>query len=58
MAYNSVMQQGIVDSFQGTFQSAKDVYHFVWGHDLGLAEQENRPLSKLTADILEQLGIK
>ena len=58
VAYNSVMQQGIVDSFQGTFQSAKDVYHFVWGHDLGLAEQENRPLSKLTADILEQLGIK
>lgn len=47
-----------MDSFQGTFQSAKDVYHFVWGHDLGLAEQENRPLSKLTADILEQLGIK
>lgn len=34
-----------------------DIHDFVWGKYLNVAEQERRPLSKLTKDILDQMGI-
>lgn len=56
--YNDGVCVDLVESFQGLNHNAQDVYDFVWGSYLEEAEQINRPLSKLTKDILEQLQIK
>lgn len=57
-AYNKLARTEIVDSFQGIFHSEADIYNLIFGKYLSDAEQSKRPLSKLTADILEQLGIR
>ena len=56
-AYNSAINQGLVDSFQGVYKTRGEVFEFVWGRHLELAEQENRPLSKFTRDLLVQMGV-
>lgn len=58
VTYDDCLRAGIVDSFQGVFHSEQDVYNLVWGKYLTDVEQEKRPLSKFTKDILEQLGIQ
>ena len=58
-SYGSLEQnQALSDGFQGLFRTPQEVYDFVWGKYLNEEEFENRPLSKLTKDILEQLGIE
>jgi len=57
-AYNSAVNQGLVDSFQGVFHNQGEVINFVWGKHLELAEQEKRPLSKFTRDLLEQMKVR
>ena len=57
-AYNRASREGLADSFQGIFHTPEQVYGFVWGRHLELAEQEKRPLSKFTKDLLEQMGVK
>lgn len=57
-AYNSAVNQGLVDSFQGVYQTRGEVFDFVWGRHLELAEQEKRPLSKFTKDLLEQMKVR
>ena len=57
-AYNKLARTEIVDSFQGIFHSEADIYNLIFGKYLSDAEQPKRPLSKLTADILEQLEIR
>ena len=57
-SYGSLEQnQALSDGFQGLFRTPQEVFDFVWGKYLNEEELENRPLSKLTKDILEQLGI-
>ena len=57
-SYGSLEQnQALSDGFQGLFRTPQQVFDFVWGKYLNEEELENRPLSKLTKDILEQLGI-
>lgn len=56
-AYNKHARESLVDSFQGAGESPDRVFEFVWGKHLEEAKLINRPLSKLTRDILEQLGI-
>ena len=57
IAYNSTARQALVDAFQDQAYSPQQVYDFVWGRYLEEAQYQRRPLSKLTKDILEQLGI-
>lgn len=57
-AYNKLARTEIVDSFQGIFHSEADIYNLIFGKYLSDAEQSKRPLSKLTADILDQLEIR
>lgn len=57
IAYNPTVRQSLVDAFQDQAYSPQQVYDFVWGRYLEEAQHGNRPLSKLTKDILEQLGI-
>lgn len=56
-AYNEHAREALVDSFQGAGESPAEVYDFVWGKNLENARQINRPLSKLTRDILKQVGV-
>lgn len=57
ITYDHLLQKGIVDSFQGVFHTPQDVHDLIFGHYLSDAEQEKRPLSKLTKDILDQLNL-
>ena len=56
-AYNEHAREALVSSFQGAGDSPDRVFEFVWGKNLETAKQINSPLSKLTRDILEQVGI-
>lgn len=55
---NSTIQQALVNAFQTAAYSPQQVFDFVWGKYLEVSQYENRPLSKLTKDILEQLDIQ
>lgn len=57
-AYNSIGAYNLINTFQGIGRTPLEVFDFVWGRNLTESEQLNRPLSKLTKDILEQLGIQ
>lgn len=57
IAYNPTIRQTLVDAFQDQAYSPQQVYDFVWGRYLDEAQYQRRPLSKLTRDVLEQLGI-
>lgn len=57
-AYNHNYYNSLIDSFRGLGKKEAEIDRFIWGSYLENAEHENRPLSKLTKDILEQLKIK
>lgn len=58
MAYDAYARKALVDSFQGAGYHPRQVYDFVWGRHLLDADYEDRPLSKLTKDMLDLLGIR
>lgn len=58
MAYDAHARKALVESFQGAGYHPRQVYDFVWGRHLMDAEYEDRPLSKLTKDMLDLLGIR
>ena len=57
IGYNSIVNQALVDAFQDQAYSPQQVVEFVWDRYLNEAQFEKRPLSKLTRDVLEQIGI-
>lgn len=57
-AYNKVSRELIADTFQKRGFTPDQVFDFVWGKYLDDSQLENRVLSKLTKDLLEQLEIK
>lgn len=56
-AYNEHARKALVESFQSANHSPQDVFDFVWGKNLETVRQINRPLSKLTRDVLQQAGV-
>lgn len=56
-SYDAVTRAGILDSFQGVFRTPGEIFDVIWGYHLEESCWEQRPLSKLTRDILDQLGI-
>ena len=56
-AYNDHANAALVNSFQGAGESPSEVFEFVWGKNLETSRQINRPLSKLTRDVLQQVGV-
>ena len=58
MAYDTYAQKALVNAFQGAGHHPRQVFDFVWGRHLADTEYEDRPLSKLTKDVLEQLNIR
>ena len=57
-AYDRHACNALVDDFAANSGSPQDVHNFVWGPYLDRRHQEEMPLSKLTADILDEFGIK
>ena len=57
MAYDAHARIALVESFQGAGYHPSQVFDFVWGRHLQDAEYEDRPLSKLTKDMLDLLDI-
>lgn len=55
--YRGPMMDALSSTFQTPDYTPKDVFNFVWGKNLDTANHINRPLSKLTRDILEELDI-
>lgn len=58
MAYDKFAREALIDAFQGAGYHPRQVYDFVWGRHLLDAEHEDRPLSKLTKDILDELEVR
>ena len=58
MAYDAHARRALVECFQGAGYHPRQVYDFVWGRHLMDAEYEDRPLSKLTKDVLDLLGVR
>lgn len=56
-SYNEITRTGIIDTFQGVFHNETDIYNLIFGRYQSDALHCERPLSKLTADILHQLEI-
>lgn len=57
MAYDEHAKKALINSFQGAGYHPRQVHDFIWGRHLMEAEYEDRPLSKLTKDILTLLDI-
>lgn len=55
--YRGPMMEDLASTFQTAEYTPQQVYEFVWGKNLEDANHINRPLSKLTKDILDQLDI-
>lgn len=56
-AYNDDCYAGLLDSFSGLGLTPNEMNRLIFGNYIAPAEYGKRPLSKLTADILHQLGI-
>lgn len=56
-AYNSSLYEPIIKSFQGVGRTPEEIDRLIWGNYIDDSHQINRPLSKLTADILKQFNI-
>lgn len=56
-AYDRHACDVLVQDFSTNSGTPQDVHSFVWGPYLDLKHQEEMPLSKLTADILDKFGI-
>lgn len=57
-AYNASYYDAMINSFQGLGKTEEEIDRIVWGNYIETANHNQRPLSKLTRDILDQLKIK
>lgn len=58
MAYDNYARQALVTTYEGAGLHPQQVFDFVWGRHLADTEYEDRPLSKLTEDVLDLLNIR
>jgi len=57
--YNKDYYKGFIESFGEISNTQfKDIHRLIWGNYIDISDYPKRPLSKLTHDILEQIGIK
>ena len=57
LAYNAAYYEPLISAFEGMGRTPEEIDRIIWGNYIDDAHQINRPLSKLTRDILEQFGI-
>lgn len=58
IAYNPDIYDVLLNSFQGTVKTREELERIIWGVYLEEDKLDKRPLSKLTLDILKQLGLR
>lgn len=56
-SYNEDYYKGIVDNFSRIGKNNNEIHRLIFGNYVDRASNEKRPLSKLTSDLLEQMGI-
>lgn len=57
LAYNASSYGPLIKEFQGMGRTSEEIDRLIWGNFIDDAHQVDRPLSKLTHDILKQFGI-
>lgn len=57
-AYNADYFKGLFDSFLSIGKSPSEINRLIFGNYIDVSEHKKRPLSKLTKDILDQIGLK
>jgi len=57
-AYNADYFKGLFDSFLSIGKSSSEINRLIFGNYIDVSEHKKRPLSKLTKDILDQIGLK
>jgi hypothetical protein len=55
--YNDDYYNGIIETFTAIGKSASEINRLIFGNYIETAQHEKRPLSKLTKDVLEQIGV-
>jgi len=56
--YNDSYYDGLVETFSGMGKTPQEIQQLIFGNYVALSDNEKRPLSKLTSDLLNQIGIK
>jgi len=56
-SYNDDYYEGIVENFSKIGKTKSEIHRLIFGNYIDRASNEKRPLSKLTSDLLEQMGI-
>lgn len=56
--YNDSYYDGLVETFSGMGKTPQEIKQLIFGNYVELSDNEKRPLSKLTRDLLNQIGIK
>lgn len=56
-SYNEDYYQGLIENFSKMGKSKNEIQRLIFGNYIDRASNEQRPLSKLTSDLLEQIGI-
>lgn len=57
-SYNQEYYRGLIEDFSRIGKSGSEIHRLIFGNYMDIADHEKRPLSKLTSDILEQIGLK
>lgn len=56
-SYNEDYYQGLTENFSKMGKNKHEIQRLIFGNYIDRASNEKRPLSKLTSDLLEQIGI-
>ncbi|WP_256003654.1 HNH endonuclease [Pedobacter deserti] len=56
-SYNEDYYQGLTENFSKMGKSKNEIQRLIFGNHIDRASNERRPLSKLTSDLLEHIGI-
>ncbi|UIR57103.1 hypothetical protein LZQ00_04640 [Sphingobacterium sp. SRCM116780] len=57
-SYNQEYYNGLIEDFSRMGKSTGEIHRLIFGNYIDRASNEQRPLSKLTSDILEQIGLQ
>lgn len=56
-AYNQEYYNGLIEDFSKMGKSSAEIHRLIFGNYIERTSNDRRPLSKLTSDILEQIGL-
>lgn len=57
-SYNEDYYEGLIEDFSKVGRTTSEIHRLIFGNYIDRANNEKRPLSKLTSDLLNQMGIR